>query len=500
MSTSLYAVEELEKFDDVKHRAARSVRAVRSIHTPNGDGKADHAATVSFTVAHTLQEEQRTTDLANARRLVRKYAKDLRYCFAFGKWLVWDGRRWPVDNTGEASRRAKEIVRGIFAEAMNDSLSGEERQALAKWAIRSESETRIQAMLSLAQSEPGMPVTTEELDRDPMLLNCLNGTIDLRTGKLRPHDRHDRITRVLDVEYDPGANCPLWDAFLYKIMGESQPLIDFLRRAVGYTLTGQTIERVLFILFGEGANGKSVFTETIAALLGGYAKRTPTSTLMIKRNDGIPNDIAALRGMRLVHASESEQGRRLAESQIKDWTGGDTIAARFLHREFFEFKPEFKIWLRTNHKPKIIGTDEAIWDRIKLIPFAVRIEKGDQDKALAQKLLAELPGILAWAVRGCLEWQGDGLDVPAAVETASQQYRLEMDSFSNFVEACCVVGPNMWALSKDLRLAYKAWAEANGERYLLEGRDFEERLRGLGCEAKSKHAGRGWEGIGLAAA
>ncbi len=446
-------------------------------------------------VKKTTLEEERATDLGNARRLVRLHQPDLRYCYDFKKWLVWDKRRWRVDSTGGAVRRAKATVQSIYKE-VHDA-PDDQRKQLASWAIRSESDRGIQAMLSLTQSEPGIPVLADQLDVDSMLLNCRNGTLDLRTGKLNKHERGNYITKVIEVDYDPKAACPQWDDFLDRIMAGNVHLTDFLRQAVGYSLTGDVSERILFILYGTGANGKSVFVETLTALLGDYATRTPTSTLMVKRDASIPNDVARLKGTRFVHACESEEGKRLAESEIKDLTGGDTISARYMRAEWFDFKPEFKLWLRTNHKPVVRGTDEAIWDRLKLIPFSVRIEKHEQDKGLSKKLLAELPGILAWAVRGCLEWQRDGLGVPNEVTTATEGYRTEMDSFAGFVEECCVTGDGQWVASKTLRECYESWGSDRGDRWLLGGRAFTDRLKALRCAPQTVNRVRGWRGIGL---
>jgi putative DNA primase/helicase len=273
--------------------------------------------------------------------------------------------------------------------------------------------------------------------------------------------------------------------------------MQFVQRAVGYSLTGNTREQVIFIAHGTGRNGKSTFTTTLLSLLGEYGQQTPTETLMVKRGDSIPNDLARLKGTRLVAAMESDEGRRLSEALIKQLSGGDRIPARFMRAEWFEFQPTFKIWLATNHKPVIRGTDLAIWRRIRLVPFTVTISEQEEDKQLGEKLQAEFPGILRWAVEGCLAWQQHGLGMPEAVKNATAGYREEMDVLGAWVAECCVIEPNAKAGAKELYASYTAWCEAGGERALsqrafglqLGERGFE-RYRGTG----KKHM---WRGIGL---
>ena len=405
------------------------------------------------------------TDLANAERMVARHGKVLRYCHPWSKWLVWDGRRWKVDDTAEIGRRAKETAKSIYAEAARIEDS-RERQGLAAWAKQSESKSRLADMISLANSEPGIPIVPDSIDRDPWLLNVANGTLDLRNAELRPHRQEDFCTKLADVDYDPDAECTTWLAFLDRIFSGNQHLIDFLQRAAGYSLTGITSERCLLILHGKGANGKSTFLETLADILGlgEYALRTPTETLMVKpgQGGGIPNDVARLKGARFVWASESEEGQRLAEASIKDLTGGDTISARFMRAEWFDFKPEFKLWLGTNHKPVIRGTDNAIWDRIRLIPFDVRIPEEERDKQLRAKLSEEDSGILAWAVRGCLEWQAKGLGEPEESAAAKSEYRTEMDIIGEWIDDCCFIEQYAKTSAADLYKSYSHWCEENG--------------------------------------
>ena len=441
----------------------------------------------------------RLTDFGNAERLAHHAGQDLRYCHEWARWLVWTGTRWEIDRAGLIRRRAKKAIRQIYAEAA--SVADEEaRKEIAKWAMRSEAKTRVDAMTDLAQSEHGIPVLTEELDSNPWLLNVTNGALDLQTGQLKPHRREDLCTKQTPIGYDPGARCPTWLAFLDTIMAGNRDMIDFLQRAIGYSLTGLVSEQVLFFAYGTGANGKSTFAETLAALLGDYAQKAPRGLLTMKpgMTDGVPNDVARLPGARFVVSNEVEEGRRLAEAQVKDLTGGDTLTARFMRGEFFEFKPTHKLWIYGNHKPVVRGTDEGIWRRIRLIPFDVTIPGDKQDHRLPDKLRGELPGILAWAMQGCLEWQRAGLGTPAEVKTATEAYRAEMDVIAEFLADSCVMTPNAEITLAALYDAYKLWCESSGERALSKiafGRRLKERGIDQGTSGRMKD--RVWLGVGL---
>lgn len=434
-----------------------------------------------------------TTDLGNAQRLVAQHGSDLHYVYRWGQWLIWDDTRWEMDETGEIERRAKHTVRTIYQEAGN-AQDSEDRKALAKWAYKSESQNRIGAMIALARSEPGIAVAHTELDANPMLLNVGNGTLDLRTGTLRPHQRQDLTTKRIGTNYDAGAKCPRWLQFLDRILASDQDLIAFVQKAVGYTLTGDVSEQCLFFMHGNGKNGKSTFTETVMQLLGDYAQKAPTEMLIQKNNGpGIPNDIARLPGARFVVAAELEEGKRLAESVVKDLTGGDTMTARFMRQEWFEFQPSHKLWIYGNHKPIIRGTDDGIWRRLRLIPFTVQIPEEEQDPKLKEKLQEELPGILAWAVEGCRQWYAQGLGLPLAVQAATSGYRSEMDALGAYLDENCMIGPRYQVAFKALYADYVEWCETNGERP-LGGRRFGNELNQRGYIASK---GTGNEAIRL---
>lgn len=436
------------------------------------------------------------TDMGNAQRLVARYGHLLHYCHPWNKWLAWDGTRWRIDDTGAVVRFAKATSRAIFQEAA-EARSDDQARALSKWANRSQAEARLGSMVALAQSEPDVPVVPEHLDADPWLLNVQNGMLDLRTGELQPHDRDMLVTKLAPVSYDPHATCPTWLTFLNQVMGDQTEMVAFLQRAVGYSMTGSTRERALFLAYGTGANGKSTFLETLRAMCGDYAMKTPTDTLLAKSDAGIPNDVARLKGARFVAASESDEGRRLAESMVKAMTGSDTLSARFMRGEWFDFKPEFKLWLATNHKPTIRGTDKGIWDRIKVIPFLVRIEDDKQDRELHSKLLAELPGILAWAVRGCLAWQRDGLSIPRDVVAATDAYREEQDILAAFLVDRCVIQASASARASELYTEYKQWCDTSGEHPQSQRR-FGSALAERGFQRVHGRHGWVWNGLGLA--
>lgn len=406
---------------------------------------------------------ENSTDLGNARRFARQHCKDTKFCHLWGKWLNFTGARWEKDETGEVKRKARATVKSIYEEASR-SESKEARREKAKFAMRSESAPKIRAMLSLAESEPEIPIRPKELDTDPWFFNVQNGTLNLKTEELQPHNHKDFISKLAPVVFDKNAKCPRWEKFLNEIMDGNESLISFLQKAVGYSLTGDTREQCLFIPYGTGANGKTTLLQIISTLMGDYGQQSPIETLSLRRFSGVPNDVARLRGARFVSSIEVEEGRRIAESLVKALTGGDTITARFLFSEYFEFIPQFKLFLGTNHKPIIRGTDLAIWRRIRLIPFQVTIPEDKQDKELGNKLKQELPGILNWALEGCLQWQKEGLGTPEEVREATEEYRKESDILASFLEENTSMDKEGMIKSSVLYSHYREWCEENGEK------------------------------------
>ena len=425
-------------------------------------------------------DEPPRTDTGNAERFVIDHHRGTRFVHTWRKWVLWDTKRWAVDTTGAIVRLAEETIRGLYHRAyeLDDKY---EREQLAKWALRSEAEPKLRAMLKLAACDLSIAIEASALDTKPTYFNVLNGTIDLQSGKLLPHFSRDLITKLAPMEYGETAGCPRFLEFLEEVLPD--PAVrTFVQRAVGYSLTAMTSERCLFILHGTGANGKSTFLEVIRRLLGDYARQADVSTFMRTRNDTGPRpEVVRLRGARFISSVEVEEGRRLAESLVKALTGNDTIAARGLYADVVEFLPTFKVWLGTNHKPEIRGTDNAIWDRIRLIPFTVTIPPERQDKGLPDALTTELPGILAWAVEGCLAWQQEGLSAPDAVRMATASYRDEMDVVQRFLDERCRVSPVAAVGSTDLYTAYKEWAQNGGERPMTQTR-FGRRMGDLGFQ------------------
>jgi putative DNA primase/helicase len=407
------------------------------------------------------------TDLGNSRRIVKHYGNDLRYVTTWKKWYVWNGKVWQEDTTDHVLRVARNVVKLIYREATD--VTGAKRTELSNWAKRSESRDRLRAMVQLAESEQGVATRFEELNSDPWLLNVENGTLNLKTGELQEHDRANLITHHVPVAYDADAKAPTWDDFLDEIMDGDEEMISFLQRAVGYSLTGVVREHVLFFLHGDGNNGKSTFTGAIQKLLGTLSFKAPKSLVQSQYGSSVPNDVAKLPGKRFVFASELSKDLKLDEAKIKDLTGGDRISARFMRAEWFEFDPTHKLWMFGNNKPQVTGQDYGIWRRIKLIPFLVKIPEEEVDTEMPDKLEAELPGILTWAVQGCMDWQKRGLDVPDAVVAATMAYKEEQSPIASFIAEECFVNPGTQVTWKALKTAYVQWCAANDATPLLPG-------------------------------
>ena len=437
------------------------------------------------------------TDMGNARRLVAQYGDRLRYCWPWGCWLVWDGRRWARDATGGVLALAKEAVQSIYGEAAAEQDDGQ-RQALRKWGAVSESERRIASMVSLAKSEPDIPVLPAELDINPWVLNCVSGVLDLRTGLLHPHDPARMITKLAPVKYDPGARYALWDDFLEAAISDSETR-QYVQKLAGYSLAGDASEDVIVLLHGRGGTGKDTFRGALAGALGpDYAASADLGTFTNRRDPHGPKpDLARLAAVRLVTISEPQAGETVA--LLKQATGGGPIAARSHHQETFEFTPQFTLWLMSNDRPKVPDTDTGIWRRMCKIPFTTVFNPPDPTvrQRLADPTIAG-PAILAWAVEGCLAWQREGLgDQPPQVVEATAEYKEEMDPLADWLEDRTVSVADAWSFGGNLWDSYQEWATRNRIKSI--GRkSFSQRLAGrFTAEKRGSNKDRGWLGVGL---
>jgi putative DNA primase/helicase len=435
------------------------------------------------------------SDAGNAERFAAANSWRLRFVHRVNRWHVWDGRRWALDETNEAMRLALVTVRAIRDEA--DAAPTEaERRTIGRHALVSESTRALKNLLEAASSVASVATKQDDLDCNPWLLNCENGTLDLRqkSCRLYPHNSEDLITKLAPVTYDAEAKCPTWDAFLARVTGGNGRLQQFIQRAIGYSLTADVGEHALFLLYGSGANGKSTLLETLLAILGDYAKTAAPGLLMRTREGRHEEQIAELKGVRFCTGQESGVDQALDEPKLKYLTGGDTVSARRMYADRIEFAPSHKFWIATNHKPRIRGGDDGIWRRMKLIPFEQVIAEHERDPRLKEKLRAEAPGILSWAVQGCLAWQQDGLGVPDEVRDATASYRASEDQLVHFLEEACIVSLTASCPWSQLYETYQSWAGAAGERPMSQPA-LGEALEARGFEKKRIRSGRIWVGV-----
>ena len=469
-------------------------------------------------------EEQapRDTDSANVDAFVRAHGKGYRFVLEWGAWIAWSGRRWELPGARgrviraavlvarEEHYRCRGRVRALEAQLKplrldalkNQDLIDELEATLKRelklllWHTNSQNQGKLEACAKGLESR--LVVRMAELDRDPWLLNVANGTIDLRTGDLKEHDREDLITQIVEVEHDLDARAPTWAAFLDAAMRGSVGLTTYLQRLIGYTLTGLTTEHVLIFHYGHtGSNGKSTFLATIRSLLGDYACSAPRSLLFEPKSGAEPHptELARLYAKRLAICAEVPEHAELAEAKIKDITGGDVVSVRRMSENFWDMAPTHTLHAAGNHKPTVHGTDGGIWRRIKLVPWTVTIAEADQDKDLAAKLRAELPGILAWAVRGCLDWQQVGLAEPFEVTGAGADFRAESDILAGFFASQCVFEADARESCKAIRKAYESWCDDLGHRP-VGARTLWRRVRERGCKSNVvRREGRPVEGF-----
>ncbi|WP_239706063.1 MULTISPECIES: phage/plasmid primase, P4 family [unclassified Mammaliicoccus] len=406
-------------------------------------------------------------DTGNAERLKDLFGDNIRYNYTSNAWMYYDGKRWKHDDTGKMKILADKVVNNMKNEKLFIA-EGVDEEEMKKFKHRhwKDSRNHNKKVNMMKECEHLLPVQNNDFDKDFNLFNVQNGYIDLRSGQLIDHDRNNFFTKISNVEFTDKADCPKWEEFLNDIFLGRQDLINFIQRAVGYSLSGYTTEQVLFVLHGNGRNGKSVFIEVLNEIFGNYATNITPQAIMASKmgnNSGPTPEIAKLDGARFVTTTEPNEGDRFDEGLLKQITGGDKISARKLHENSFEFTPQLKLWMATNHKPYVRGRDEGIWRRFVIIPFEKQIPLNEIDKDLTKKLKQELPAIIKWCVDGYLEWQRIGLSEPAIIKEQRDEYRTEMDSIAAFIDECCEVGTTGKIKSSLMFAAYDEWARENNQ-------------------------------------
>ena len=438
--------------------------------------------------------EMQFTDITNRDYFLKAFGDKIRFCLMWNKFLLWNGTCWEIDKKGKVEEDCVDFVHHMYRglRVINDL---QLQKDFEKHLIKSESFRRIQALVGLLKMSKDIKVSDDELDTDNYLFNVNGITLNLKNGKGFPPEPKNLITKKSKFVYDKEAKCPTWDLFLMQIFNQDKDLIRFVQKAMGYSLSGDVTEQCLFILWGTGANGKSTFLNVLQELFGDYACTTGTETFMKKTSEQ-SNDLARLKGIRLVTTTEVEQGKSLSESLIKQITGGDEITARFLYGEYFSFKPTFKIFMATNHKPKIRGADNGIWRRIKMIPFTVTIPPEQRDKTLTEKLITENSGILNWLIQGYAMWRKEGLNEPNAIREANEEYRMDMDAVGTFVNDCFDIDATLrWRLPNQmLYQTYIKWCNVNNERVMSQ-KWLTMRMSEKGFKRMVSNNGRIWLGL-----
>jgi putative DNA primase/helicase len=512
-AVAAFGFEKAFGWGELKELVGDAAAAELETRTPNPKREAERAAT-SEIMGPTLERLQaandaparddKRTDLGNARRLVRLHGVNLRYFPARALWYAWDGTRWAPDETGEVVRLAKAAAEALWEDARG--APDDKRADAFKWAAKCQERSRIENMIALAKTEPGIAVTARDLDSDPWLLNVANGVLDLRTGQLHAADRALLMTKRAPVAYSPDARSALWDSFVWRLTGGDAELGAYIQRAMGYALFGAWREKAFWFGYGPPDGGKSTFLGVVGDVLGDYHVSAAASTWMFQHNaGGNRGDVTRLLGTRLVTTLEVRPSARFDPELMKKATGGDSLvaAAKFEHE--IEFRPAFALWFGANDRPIIPDDDEGFWSRVRCVPFTHVIPPAEQDKALREKLTSaeHAPGVLAWLVAGCLAWQREGIGTCAAVEAATRAYRRDMNQAAGFFDEHCELtgNPGDVVPAAQLRARYDAWCKVNGVRRPLQTAAWRKRLLELGVtggdDASRVGGHRVWSGIRL---
>lgn len=453
---------------DIWEPQERVQHPVPAVPPPPQNTSNDVPAIENATVGETGQRRYYTyDDTGNALRFRDANAGLIHYNHVDGCWIYWDGVRWASDENGEIKRRADKMLADM-AKDLKEMQDDPAYNAYKKHLSRSRSHRGKEGFIAEARHLEGVPVLPSEMDRAGNAFNVRNCLISLKTGKTAEHDKKYMISKLAPVTYDENAKCPRWDRFIEEITCGDKSLQLYLQRMIGYCMTAYTKEQCMFFLYGNGSNGKSVFVDTIAYMLGEYAASCQPETVMMRdRNNTARGDLARLKGARMVVTSEPNDGCRLDEGIVKQMTGGteNKLTARFLYGREFEFSPEFKIVMSTNYKPVIKGTDNGIWRRVRLIPFTAEFTKENRDPQLTEKLRRELPGILNWAIAGAVGWCKEGLPPCAIIDEAGQEYRSEMDRVQQFLDDCTTRSESSSTQASTLYKCYKAWCSEQGDRF-----------------------------------
>jgi len=416
-----------------------------------------------------LGSDAHLTDMGNAARLSFLHGDKFRWCPALG-WLFFDGKRWKATDDVLIMEYARDVPQGLLEEAAAEKMHAGRRKALAEWALESEKRSSLSNMCALLRSEPGIRVPQERLDENPMILNLQNGTLDLRTGTLDKHSPGDLLTRVATASFREGAECPQWEKFILEAMAGDAELVGYLQKWCGLLLTGITKEQAFLFFSGEGGNGKGTFVETMAYVLGDYAAPLSGTALTVKQGDTSTNEWAGLRGVRFAYCGEIDPGKTMDSALIKTLTGEDSIAVRFLYREYFTLKPAFKIIYSANGEPRVRDNSYGFWRRIKHIPFRVVFDGARKDGSLKEKLREEADGILLWSLVGLCNYLEYGMEEPEVVSAATRQYRDEQSAVKVFMEDCTESVPGHSVLLSRLHAEYLKWSKANREKSLTNKR------------------------------